>query len=242
MITALHCAMLLLLSTFQAQSQVVDRMVAVVNRQIIMQSELEQVARVESLLAGRPLDQLTGAEMRDVLKRMIDQDLLQQQITQSAVPEPTAEEIAAQLHDARSQIPGAESDAKWQEILAAYEVSEQDVARQLVARVRILRFIDLRFRGLVNVDKTEIATYYQEKFLPEMRKQGLPETPLTDEVSRTIEKIVSEERIGELQDELVNNLRSQAHIEEMSSDGAPSSNPELAGKSGLTKTGTRTKR
>ena len=242
MMTALHCAMLLLLSTFQAEGQVVDRMVAVVNKQIIMQSELEQVARVEFLLGGRPLAQLTDAQMHEVLKRMIDQDLLQQQITQSALPEPTAEEIAAQLHDARSQIPGAQSDAQWQAMLAAYGVSEQDVARQLVAQVRILRFLDLRFRGLVNVDKTEIATYYQEKFLPELRQRGLPATPLTDEVSRTIEKIVVEERIGKLQDELVNSLRSQARIEEMSAGGTVSNNPELAGKPGLTKTGARVKR
>ncbi len=240
--TALHCALLLLLSAFQADSQVVDRMVAVVNKQIIMQSELEQVARVELLLGGRPLGQLTDTEMHDVLKRMIDQDLLQQQISQSAIPEITAEEIAAQLHDARSQIPGAESDLKWQAMLAAYGVSEQDVARQLAAQVRILRFIDLRFRGLVNVDKTEIATYYQEKFLPELRQRGLPATPLTDEVSRTIEKIVVEERIGKLQDELVNSLRSQAHIEEMSAAGTLSNNPELAGKSGAAKAGSRIKK
>ncbi len=240
--TALHCALLLLLSTFQAESQVVDRMAAVVNKQIIMQSELEQVARVELLLGGRPLSQLTDAEMHDVLKRMIDQDLLQQQIAQSAIPEITAEEIAAQLHDARSQIPGAESDATWQAKLATYGISEQDVARQLAAQVRILRFIDLRFRGLVNVDKTEIATYYQEKFLPELRRRGLPAAPLTDEVSRTIEKIVVEERIGKLQDELVNSLRSQAHIEEMSGDGTLSNNPELAEKSGAAKTGSRIKK
>lgn len=242
MMTALHCAVLLLLSTVQGESQVVDRMVAVVNKQIIMQSELEQVARVESLLAGQPLEQLTDAEMHDVLKRMIDKDLLQQQITQSAMPELTAEEIAAQLHDARSQIQGAESDAKWQAMLATYGVSEQDVSRQLVAQVRILRFIDLRFRGLVNVDKTEIAMYYQEKFLPELRQRGLPETPLTDEVSRTIEQIVVEKRIEKLQDDLVNNLRSQAHIEEINADGTLSGNPELAGKSGLTRAGTRIKR
>ena len=75
-----------------------------------------------------------------------------------------------------------------------------------------------------------------------MRQRGLPATPLTDEVSRTIEKIVVEERIGKLQDELVNSLRSQARIEEMSADGTVSNNPELAGKPGLTKTGARVKR
>src|SRR5205807_10613325 len=114
--------------------------------------------------------------------------------------------------------------------------------RELVAQGRVWRILDLRVCGLGNVGKTEIATYYHEKFLPQSHQRGLPATPLTNEVSRTIEKIVVEERIGKLQDELVNSLRSQARIEEMSAEGALSNDPELAGKPGLTKTGTRVKK
>jgi parvulin-like peptidyl-prolyl isomerase len=219
--TAFHCALLLLLLFMtRGWAEVVDRMVAVVNKQVILQSELEQVTRVEFLLQGRPLDQLTDAEMQKVLERMIDQDLLQQQIAQPMVPDPTPEETAAHLREVRSQIPGADADDKWQAMLAAYGVSERDVARQLLLQVRVLRFIDLRFRGLVNADKPAIAAYYQEKLLPELRKQGASVPPL-NEVSGRIEKIIVEQRIDELLNDWLQTLRSQAHIEKLNAEGAP---------------------
>jgi hypothetical protein len=195
-------------------------MVAVVNKQIILQSELEQATRVEFLLQGRPLDQLTDAEMGKVLERLIDQDLLQQQLAQPAIPDPSPEEMAARLHEVRSQIPGAEAGEKWRAMLAAYGVTEQDVARQLLSQVKILRFIDLRFRGLVTVDKTAIAAYYQEKLVPELQKRGAPNPPL-NEVSDKIEKIVIEQRIDELLNDWLQTLRSQAHIEKLNGAGAP---------------------
>jgi hypothetical protein len=219
--TALNCALLLLLLfTVRVQAEVVDRMVAVVNKQIILQSELEQATRVEFLLQGRPLDQLTDAEMGKVLERLIDQDLLQQQLAQPAIPDPSPEEMAARLHEVRSQIPGAEAGEKWRAMLAAYGVTEQDVARQLLSQVKILRFIDLRFRGLVTVDKTAIAAYYQEKLVPELQKRGAPNPPL-NEVSDKIEKIVIEQRIDELLNDWLQTLRSQAHIEKLNGAGAP---------------------
>ncbi|HEV2988179.1 MAG TPA: hypothetical protein VG759_07045 [Candidatus Angelobacter sp.] len=220
--TAFHCVLLLLaLSPLWGQAEVVDRMVAVVNKQIILQSELEQVARVEFLLQGRPLDQLTDGEMQKVLDRMIDQDLLQQQIAQPMVPDPTGEEMAAHLREVRSQIPGADANDKWQALLAAYGVGERDVARQLLLQIRVLRFIDLRFRGLVNADKTAIAAYYQEKLLPELRQQGASEPPL-NEVSDRIGKIIVEQRIDELLNDWLQTLRAQAHIEKLNAEGTPS--------------------
>ncbi|HEV3036332.1 MAG TPA: hypothetical protein VHA33_00840 [Candidatus Angelobacter sp.] len=218
--TAFHCVLLLLLlPALWGQADVVDRMVAVVNKQIILQSELEQVARVEFLLQGRPLDQLTDAEMQKVLERMIDQDLLQQQIAHPVMQDPTPEEMAAHLREVRSQIPGAEAGDQWQAMLAAYGVSERDVTRQLLLQVRILRFIDLRFRGLVSADKPAIAAYYQEKLLPELRKQGASEPPL-DAVSGKIEKIIVEQRIDELLNDWLQTLRAQAHIEKLNAEGA----------------------
>jgi hypothetical protein len=247
--TGLHCALLLLLLA-PVRAEVVDRMVAVVNKQIILQSELDQATRVEFLLQGRPLDQLTDAEMGKVLERLIDQDLLQQQIAQAAMRDPTPEEMAAHLSEVRSQIPGAEAQEKWRAMLAAYGVTEQDVERQLLSQVKVLRFIDLRFRGLVSVDKTAIAAYYQEKLVPELRKQGAPNPPL-NEVSEKIEKIVIEQRIDELLNDWLQTLRSQAHIEKMNGadaalgaellgTGSDAAGSKVSGKAGAASSGAKT--
>ena len=198
-------------------AQVVDRMVAVVNRQVILQSELEQTAHVEFLLQGKPLDELTPAEMQAVLDRMIDQALLQQQIVNTAMMDPAPEEISSHLREARAQIPGAATDDQWRGLLKTYGVTQQDVENQIAAQLRILEFVDLRFRTLARVDRAAISSYYTEKLLPELRKQGAPEPPL-EQVSGKIEKILTEQRIDELLSSWLQTLRSQARIQKLNAD------------------------
>jgi len=202
------------------RAEVVDRMVAVVNRQVILQSELEQAAHVEFLLQGRSLDQLNAPEMRAVLDRMIDQALLEQQIVSTTMLDPTPDEISARIHEVRGEIPGAAADEKWRAMLVSYGVSKEDVGKQIASQLRILRFIDLRFRTLAHVDRASISNYYTEKLLPELRKQQAPEPPLA-QVSDKIEKILTEQRIDELLSSWLQTLRSQARIQKMDTDSKP---------------------
>jgi hypothetical protein len=211
------------------RAQIIDRMVAVVNRQVILQSDVEQAARVEFLLDGKPLDQLaSSATLQDARERLIDQALLQQQMVTTAQLDPTPEELAARLRDVRAQIPGASTDEKWQAMLAAYGVTEHDVEDQIVSQIRVLRFVDLRFRGLVRVDKTAIATYYQDVLVPELHKQGAPVPPV-DKVSSKISQILAEQRIDGLLNEWLQTLRSQTHIAKMNmeADAVSEVKPEM---------------
>jgi peptidyl-prolyl cis-trans isomerase SurA len=210
----LYFALVLVLAAL-APAQVVDRMVAVVNRRVILESELDQAARVECLLQGKPVDKLTAADRDAVLERLIDRSLLEQQIVNPAMLAPTPEELAAKTRELRASIPGAgPGDQQWQSILAAYGLTQQDLEEQLAAQVRILRFIDLRFRGLVRIDKDAVAAYYQDKFLPEVRKRNAPEPKLA-EVSDKIEQILAEQRIDALLSDWLKTLRAQAQIERM---------------------------
>jgi len=206
----------ILLLTGLGQSQVVDRMVAVVDKRVILESELVQAARVEFLMQGKPLSSFTPADNTAVLERLIDRALLEEQILSPAMLDPNAEELAARVKEVRDGIPAAAGpgDSRWTAVLASYGLTQQDLEEQLVAQVRILRFIDLRFRGLVRVEKDAVEAYYQDKFLPEVRKRNAP-APALATVSGKIEQILAEERIGTLLDNWLKALRAQAHIERM---------------------------
>ena len=220
----LHFVMVLLLAGI-AQAQVVDRMVAVVNKQVILESELDQAARVEFLLQGKPIATLTQADRAAVLERLIERSLLDQQIINPAMLDPTPEELVAKVKEVRAGISGAgANDGQWKILLASYGLTQQDLEEQLTDQIRILRFIDLRFRGLVRIDKDAVETYYQEKFLPEVRKRNAVE-PKLEEVSDKIEQILIEQRIGELLNNWLKTLRAQAHIEKM----LPAPPPSTAG-------------
>jgi hypothetical protein len=205
-----------------SQAQVVDRMVAVVNKRVILESELDQTTRVEFLLQAKPIQSLTQADRSAVLERLIDRSLLDQQIVNPAMLDPAPEELAAKIKEIRDSMPGAAANDRWNAILSGYGLTQQDVEEQLTSQFRILRFIDLRFRGLVRVDKEAIAAYYQERFLPEVRKRNASE-PKLSEVSNKIEQILAEQRIDELLNNWLKTLRAQAHIERILSAAAAAS-------------------
>jgi len=208
-----HLVIVLLLAGIM-QAQVVDRMVAVVNRHVILESDLDQATRVEFLMEAKPIERLTYGDRTAVMERLIDRSLLDQQIVNPAMLDPAPAELKAKIEEVRQGIPGAAKDETWKTILAGYGLTQQDVEEQLTSQVRILRFIDLRFRGLVRVDKAAIASYYQDRFLPELRKRNASE-PKLEEVSDKIEQILAEQRIDELLSNWLKTLRAQAHIERM---------------------------
>jgi peptidyl-prolyl cis-trans isomerase SurA len=208
-----HYVIVLLLAGI-AQAQVVDRMVAVVNRHVILESELDQATRVEFLLQAKPIERVTSVDRMAALERLIDRSLLDQQIVNPAMLDPAPEELKAKIEEMRQGIPGASTNESWKNILTGYGLTQQDVEEQLTSQFRILRFIDLRFRGLVRIDKKAIAAYYQDRFLPEVRKRNASE-PQLSEVSDKIEQILAEQRIDELLNNWLKTLRAQAHIERM---------------------------
>jgi hypothetical protein len=215
----LHFVMLLLLAG-TVQAQVVDRMVAVVNKHVILESELDQATRVEFLLRAKPIEQLSQTDRIAVLERLIDRSLLEQQIVDPSMLDPGPEDLAAKIKELREGLPGAGGDERWKTILAGYGLTQQDVEDQLTSQFRILRFIDLRFRGLIHVDKDAISAYYQDQFLPQVRKRNVAE-PKLSEVSDKIEQILAEQSIDGLLNNWLKTLRAQAHIERMLPGAAP---------------------
>ena len=213
--------LLLIISTCSAQ--VVDRMVAVVNKRVILESELDQTTRVEFLMQGKPLAQLTEADRMATLNRLIDRSLLEQQMARTEMLDPTPAELAARLAEVRRQLPGAANDEGWHKILNNYGLLQQDVEDNLRSQIRILRFVDLRFRGLVRVEPSAIEAYYRNKLIPQLRAQGATAPPLS-QVSAKIENILTEQSIDDMLARWLDTLRGQAHIERMIASGASSAN------------------
>lgn len=214
------CVVFLVLCACAYAQDVIDRMAAVVNKHVILESELEQDLRIQLLLQGKPLtsENQDHAQRLAVLERLIDQALLEQQIAHPEMLSPTSEELAARVKEVRDQIASASSDKEWNARLASYGLTQRDLEVHLISEIRILRLVDLRFRGLVHIDKTSIAGYYENKLVPELRGKGVPVPPLSD-VSDRIEKILVEQNMSAMLDEWLQTLRAQAHIEKMISPG-----------------------
>ena len=195
---------------------VIDKVVAVVNNQAILASDLDNEIRL-SVLDPNNVGQgvLTRAHALDEL---IGRDLIQQQIRQedeqAALPSPA--EVNDRLTEMRKQLPSCvrencATEAGWKAFLAAHGLSQQRVENYLRYRLEILRFIEQRFRQGVSISQREVETYYHDTLLPQYAT-GETRPPL-DQVSSRIQEILLQQRVNVMFDEWLENLRKQGGVE-----------------------------
>ena len=194
----------------EAKSEIVDRIVATVNGQPILQSDWDIAMRCEAFLDQRPL-QFTAQAARASLDRLIDQELLRQQIRTFQLQPAGEDRLHSRVEEIRKQIPGATSDTGWQAALSRYGLTQSEIEDRIADQVEILRFIDIRLRPTVHVDQRSIEAYYYDTLLPQLKAKGARQTPL-EEVSGQIEEILSQQSLDSLLADLLNDLRQQSEI------------------------------
>lgn len=188
----------------------IDGIAATVNGSPILQSDWDEEVRYEALLNVRPPAQVTEADRQSALQRLIDQELLRQQMGRS-FPLPAPEEISQRLQQLRSQYPGGDTDAAWRQILVRYGLLEEDIAERLAAQLQIMRFVEIRLRRDVQVDAASVEAYYRDTLLPQLRQAGAPELPLA-QVADRIREILTQQRVDELLTSYLQDLRKQSRI------------------------------
>lgn len=193
--------------------EIIDRIVVTVNGHAILLSDWDEALRYEALVNGKPLGNTTEAERKAVLDRLVDQELLREQMESLKYPRASLDEIRQQIAILRRQLPGAETDEGWRALLSRYGFTEEDFAARVTAQFDTLRFLDLRLRPSIHVDPSSVETYYREKFLPELRKAGGSDVPLA-EVSPKIQELLAQQRMDELLSQWLRELRQQSQIRE----------------------------
>src|SRR5579863_4667026 len=200
--------------------QVIDRIVARVNGRIILQSELEEALSYEALLNGRALAQFTSDDRRAVLDRLIDQELLREQLKSSEFPHASEAEAASQVGGARKLYPEATTDEGWQALLAKYDLREKDLVSHVQRQIDLMRLVDTRLRPAVQIDSKSIEAYYREKFVPQLKQSGASEVPLAD-VSARIRELLTQEKVSELLVSWLQTLRSESDVQIPGAEAPP---------------------
>lgn len=206
--------MLLLAGNTVLAGDIIERVVATVNNRPILQSDWDEEVRYEAFVNHRPLSSLTAADRKAALDRLIDQELLRQQIKEDeeeGALKPSSPNVEKRLQEIRKQYEGAEKQSLWQADLQRYGLSEADLARHVALQAQLERLIDVRLRPTVHISHSSIEAYYREQLLPELRKAGVKDVPLV-EVSPKIEELLTQRRVNELLAAWLHDLRSQSDI------------------------------
>jgi parvulin-like peptidyl-prolyl isomerase len=193
-----------------------DRVVAVVNNQAILASDVDEEIRLAVLDPGR--GGLGVLSRKRALQQLISRALIQQQIRQEDVQAtgPSQDEIAARLAEMRKELPACvrqncASDEGWKAFLDAHGLTPERVDTYLRYRMQILRFIEQRFRQGIRISPEEIESYYKDTLLPQYAAGET--TPALDKVAPRIEEILLQQQVNALFDDWLRNLRKQGDVE-----------------------------
>ena len=195
----------------RASAEVIDRIVATVNGRIILQSDWDEALCYEALLTNRTLAQFTDDDRRAVLDRLIDQELLREQMMSADFVHATDAEAEARVAEARKQYPQAASSEAWQALLANYHLTEKDLLARVRQQIDLLRLVEARLRPTVQIDSKSIEAYYREQFVPKLKQSGASEVSLA-EVSGKIRELLTEQKVSELLVSWLQTLRSEGQV------------------------------
>jgi peptidyl-prolyl cis-trans isomerase SurA len=207
------CLLFLLPATvpFALAGEVIDGVVATVNRQPLFQSDWEEAICFEAFMQQKPLADVTQADRVKALQRLIDRQLLQAQMGDETFLRTSQDDIDKDVAKLRAQVSHGDNDVSWQKLLAEYGLTPDTLRNHLRTEVRVMNFVEVRLRPNLHIQPEEIEKYYTNQLLPDLKQNG-GKTIALSEVEPRIRELLIQQRMDELLDAWLHNLRQQAEI------------------------------
>lgn len=184
-----------------------DRIVAVVDDDPILASDIEQVLGLG--LAERREGEDRAALERRVLDQLIEQRLRFHEVNRFGPERIPVEVIEEQIAQIRERFPSAEAfETHLRELGLTRPELRQLVTRQLA----IWDYIQQRLGPRVFIGLDDIRRYYDEELVPTMEGRGAPPPPLA-EVREEIRSLLKARQLNEEIERWTEALRRQADVQ-----------------------------
>jgi parvulin-like peptidyl-prolyl isomerase len=192
-------------------ARVVDRIVARIEDDIILQSQVRELGAFQQLIEGH-------AESDDkLLEELIEQWVVETEATAAHFPQPAQSEVDRELARLREQFAGPENYATR---LNELGLSAAQVRQLLSRQIYVERYVDYKFRPSVQIEPADIDTYYKKELLPELAKKNQP-APDPASVEEKIRELLTQRGISDLTVKWLDDTKSRLKIEIESAAGKP---------------------
>lgn len=194
----------------------VDRVIAVVNGDLVLESDVDQERRFAAFLPPASPGAVYSRER--AIERLINRELILQQAKLQPGEEIKDTDVARQIANLRKDIPACtryqcQTDAGWARFLADQHFTAQELQQRWKERMQVLAYIENRFRMGIRIEPAEIKDYY-DTMLPEYAKQKATPPKLAD-VSDRIQEILLQQRVSKLLADWLTSLRAQGTVQIM---------------------------
>jgi hypothetical protein len=188
-----------------AAQQVVDRIAARIENDIILLSDIRALSRYQQFLDGKSE---TDAQ---ILDRLIDQWIVRTEANVSRFPQPSAAEIERNVERVQKSFP---STAEYQARKKQVGLSDAEVREMAAAQLYLSNYLDSRFRPGVQIDPKTVEDFYQKSLVPLAKARGQQAPPI-DTVRDSIQEALIQRGINDQADQWLIESRTRLHIEKL---------------------------
>src|SRR5580658_2980842 len=206
------CALLLLPVTalFLKAQEVVDRIVARVENDIILQSDVQELKEYQELVGEK--SESDGA----LLDRLIDQWIVRSEAALSRFPEPKNEEIDRGVARVVKSFGSAE---EYEARKKRSGLSDAEVRKIVASQLYLSNYLDSRFRPSAQIDEKAIEDFYQNAVVPRAKARG-QEPPTLDASRDIIQEALVQSDINEQAARWLTESRGRLHVQKFLDEGA----------------------
>jgi hypothetical protein len=210
----MHALVFSLLTTVPAPSragqEVVDRIVARVENDVILWSEIRTLSKYQRFLDG------TSETDGQILNRLIDQWIVRNEADVSRFPHPSAADIERGMERVRKSL-GSPEEFESKEKQCG--LNDQQIRAMVAAQLYLSNYLDSRFRPAVRIEPQAVEDFYRNSVVPVAKARG-QEPPSLDAARDAIEEALMQNGINGQADQWLKESRTRLHIEKLLDEGA----------------------
>ena len=189
--------------------QQIDGVAARIEDDIITESEVRELGAFQQLVDGKSKSRM------EILRELGDQWMIRNEATTAKYAQPSSPDVDRGYAEFVKQFPSAED---FKRRCAGAGLSEAAVRRMVQQQLYLARFIDYRFRPAAQVTDQQVADYYRDEFVPQLKTRNADVPPL-DDVDDTIREVLIQRAINDRANKFLEENRGRLKIDIVSKEG-----------------------
>jgi len=185
--------------------EVMDRIVARVETDIILLSDVRQLSRYQAFLDGK------AQSDPDILNRLIDQWIVRSEASVARFPQPSDDDVNRSIERLKRSFSSPE---EFQARQKQSGITDDEIRRFVRAQLYLSNYLDSRFRPAIQIDEKAVDDFYKSRVVPRAESRG--QTPPTLENARDfIQEALVQRAINEQADRWLKESRARVRVETM---------------------------
>jgi hypothetical protein len=185
--------------------EVVDRLAARVEGDVILLSDVRVLARYQQLVDGK------SESDAQILDRLIDQWIVRNEAETARFPRPSDDDIARGVERVQKSFPSsADYEARKKEV----GLTDADIRNMVAGQLYLSSYLDSRFRPSAKVEAKDVEDFYDKAVIPRAQARGQA-PPTLDAARDYIREALVQRSIDEQAERWLNESRGRVHVEKM---------------------------